>query len=418
MLLATNGPADWRKVGIGVLRVLHIHTRMVRGGADENILFTVNGLDPQRFEVVLAVGSGSEPTMLDRIQPHIVVLEISELVREISPRNDAAAFAKLRRHMRERHYDIAHTHSAKAGILGRFAARAAGVPVIIHTLHGSTFHRGLNPVLHRFYWLLEKVAAGFTDRIISVGEDLRDRYLRAGISSAERYEVIRSGMDLSQFRAAAAMNAAKRAEVRWSLGVPPEAPLVGKVARLEERKGYRYFIEMAERVLQRVPGAHFVGIGAGEQLDLLNAEATRRGLADQVHFAGFRQDIAEVLACLDIVVLTSMWEGLPRVLVQAAACGIPAVTFEVEGAREVVKDGVNGYVVPSKDAAQMAARVISLLADPARARAMGRAGSGLVHQDWTVESMVRDITAVYNALARSNSSAPPDRRAAAAAEPS
>lgn len=389
-----------------VLKVLHVHTRMVRGGADENTLFTVNGLDPRRFQVALAVGGGSEPSMLGKIEPHVEVLEIPELVRDVSPRNDIAAFNKLRRHLRDKRYDIVHTHTAKGGILGRFAARAAGVPIIVHTLHGSTFHGALDPVQYRLYWLLEKLTARFTQRIISVGEDLKDRYVAAGISSVEHYDVIRSGMDLRQFRAAAAMSAAQKAEVRRSLGVPADAPLVGKVARLEERKGYRYFIDMAEKVLKQVPTAHFVGVGAGEQLDSLNAEVARRGLGGQIHFPGFRPDIAEVLACLDVTVLTSLWEGLPRALVQAAACSVPVVTFEVEGAREVVKDGVNGYVVPSKNVEQLADRVISLLAHPERARAMGTAGSGLVHQGWTIESMVRDISAVYEALASENRGSP------------
>ena len=390
---------------MGVLKVLHVHTRMIRGGADENTLFTVNGLDPRRFQVTLAVGGGSEPSMLSKIQPHVELLEIAELVRDVSPRNDLAAFHRLRRHMQDRRYDIVHTHTAKGGILGRFAARAARVPIIVHTLHGSTFHGAVGPLQYRLYWLLEKLTARFTDRIISVGEDLKDRYVTAGISTVEHYDVIRSGMDLDQFQAAAAMSAAQKAEVRRTLGVPADVPLVGMVARLEERKGYRYFIEMAERVLKQVPTAHFVGVGAGEQLDSLNEEVARRGLTGRVHFPGFRPDIAEVLACLDVTVLTSLWEGLPRVLVQAAACSVPAVTFEVEGAREVVKDGVNGYVVASKDVERLAERVIGLLSDREGARAMGIAGSGLVHQGWTIESMVREITEVYEALAAKNGDA-------------
>ncbi len=400
-----------------VLKVLHVHTRMIRGGADENTLFTVNGLDPRRFQVALAVGGGSEPSMLGKIEPHVELLEIPELVRDVSPRNDIAAFNKLRRHMRAKRYDIVHTHTAKGGILGRLAARAAGVPIIVHTLHGSTFHGALGPVQYRLYWLLEKLTARFTKRIISVGEDLKDRYVTAGISSVERYHVIRSGMDLRQFHDAAAMSPAQKAEVRRSLGVPADAPLVGKVARLEERKGYRYFIDMAEKVLKQVPTAHFVGVGAGEQQAFLNAEVARRGLEGQIHFPGYRPDIAEVLACLDVTVLTSLWEGLPRALVQAAACSVPAVTFEVEGAREVVKDGVNGYVVPSKDVDQLTDRVISLLTHPDRARAMGTAGSGLVHQGWTIESMVREITAVYEKLANENGGPPAAGGAPEAARP-
>jgi glycosyltransferase involved in cell wall biosynthesis len=180
--------------------------------------------------------------------------------------------------------------------------------------------------------------------------------------------------------------------------VPAQVPLVGKVARLEERKGYRYFLDLAEAVLQRVPAAHFVGLGAGEQHGALLAEVERRGLIGRVHFPGYRPDIADVLAVLDVAVLTSLWEGLPRVLVQAAACGMPAVTFAVEGAHEVVKDDVNGWVVPMRDVSGMAERVVALLLDPRRAQAMGAAGRGLVCKTWAAETMVSEIAAAYEEL--------------------
>jgi glycosyltransferase involved in cell wall biosynthesis len=380
------------------ISVLHVHTRLIRGGADENTLLTVNGLDCRRFRLALAIGSGSEAAMLAKVGPAVEVIEMPDLVREVSPRRDLAAFRQLRRLIRDRRYDIVHTHTAKAGMLGRFAARSAGAPVIVHTLHGSTFHGALNRAEYLLYRGLEKAAAGFTDRIITVGEDLRERYLEAGIGRPERYQLIRSGMELSEFSAAAAMVPERRAEVRRSLGVPADAPLVGKVARLEARKGYRYFLDLAERVLQHVPTTHFVGLGAGEEHAELRAEVERRGLADRIHFPGFRQDIADVLAVLDVAVLTSLWEGLPRVLVQAAACGVPAVTFAVEGAHEVVKQGVNGWVVPMRDVPAMAERVVALLSDSRRARAMGAAGLGLVCETWAAETMVSEIARAYEDL--------------------
>ncbi len=378
--------------------MLHVHTRLIRGGADENTLLTVNGLDRCRFRVTLAIGGGSEAAMVAKVAPAVEVVEVPELVREVSPRRDLAALRNLRRLIRDRRYDIVHTHTAKAGILGRFAARGAAAPVIIHTLHGSTFHGALGRAEYLLYWGLEKAAAGFTDRIITVGEDLRDRYLGAGIGRAERYQLIRSGMELSEFSAAAAMEEERRAAVRRSLGVPPDAPLVGKVARLEARKGYRYFLDLAETVLQRIPATHFVGLGAGEQHAALLAEVERRGLKGRVHFPGFRHDIADALAVLDVAVLTSLWEGLPRVLVQAAACGVPAVTFAVEGAHEVVKEGVNGWVVPVGDVPGMSERVVALLSDPRRAWAMGEAGRALVCETWAAETMVREIARAYEEL--------------------
>jgi glycosyltransferase involved in cell wall biosynthesis len=378
--------------------VLHVHTRLIRGGADENTLLTVNGLDRRRFRVTLAIGGGSEPAMVAEVAPTVEVVELPELVREVSPRRDLAALRRLRRLIREGRYDVVHTHTAKAGILGRFAARGAGAPVIVHTLHGSTFHGALGRAQYLLYWGLEKAAAGMTDRIITVGEDLRDRYLDAGIGRADRYQLIRSGMELSDFTGAAAMGPERRAAVRQSLGVPADAPLVGMIARLEPRKGYQYFLDLAQTVLQRIPAARFVGLGAGEQHAALRAEVERRGLAGRVHFPGFRDDIADVLAVLDVAVLTSLWEGLPRVLVQAAACGVPVVTFAVEGAHEVVKEEVNGWVVPMRDVPQMAERVMTLLSDPGRARAMGAAGRSLVCETWAAETMVRQIEEAYEDL--------------------
>jgi glycosyltransferase involved in cell wall biosynthesis len=379
------------------ISVLHVLTRLIRGGADENTLLTVNRLDPSRFRVTLAVGGGSEAAMLAAVAPAVKVVELPDLVREVAPRRDVAALRGLRRLIRGERYDIVHTHTAKAGILGRFAARGAG-PIVVHTLHGSTFHGALGRTEYLLYWGLEKAAAGFTDRIITVGEDLRDRYLEAGIGRRDRYQLIRSGMELADFSAAAAMGPERRGEVRRSLGVPADAPLVGKVARLEARKGYRYFLDMAEAVLQRIPAAHFVGLGAGDEHAALRAEVERRGLTGRVHFPGFRRDIADVLAALDVAVLTSLWEGLPRVLVQAAASGVPAVSFAVEGAHEVVKNGVNGWVVPMRDVSAMTDRVVALLSDPARARAMGAAGRGLVCETWAADTMVREIADAYEEL--------------------
>jgi glycosyltransferase involved in cell wall biosynthesis len=390
------------------VKVLHIITRMCLGGAEENTLFTVNGLDPTRFRTTLAVGGESDPAVLDRVAAQVEVVRIPELVRDISPRRDAMAFSQLWRHMRERDYDIVHTHMAKAAALGRFAARAAKVPRIINTVHGSTLSPHFGRAGYAVFWSLEKVAATFTDKIVTVGEDLRDRYLAAGIGTPDKYQVIRSGMDLRQFQAATRLRPDERAAIRGSLGVPPEAQIVGKIARLESPKGHQYFFELAQRVLQTRPNVHFVCLGTGDLLEPLRADIGRRGLADRVHLCGFRKDIARTVAALDLVVLTSLCEGLPRVLVQAAAAGVPAVTFEVEGAREIGRNGVNGYVVPSKDVASLTERVLSLLADPARAQAMGSAGRALVHDGWTVEAMVGEITELYDSL----SPAPARQRAA------
>lgn len=382
------------------LRVAHVVTRLALGGADENTLFTVNGLDPARFRTSLIVGHDSDPAMLARVAPHVEIVEIAEMLHPISPVNDVRAFLNLRRHFRERRYDIVHTHMSKGGVLGRLAGRAAGVPFVIHTAHGFVLQDYLGPLRYALYWALEKSAALVTDWWIAVGEEVRQAHLDFSFGTAENFCVIHSGMDLRQFETAAEHSAERRRAIRASLGVPPDVPVIGKAARLEPVKGHAYFLDLAERLARTHPTAHFVAVGAGGLLDALREDARRRGLAERVHFAGYRHDIADVLSALDVVVLTSLMEGLPRVLVQAAATGVPSVSFEVEGVHEIVREGVSGYVVPSKDVDALAARVGGLLDDPVRARAMGAAARSLVHEGWTIEKMVADIEAVYLDLMR------------------
>lgn len=383
------------------VKVLHVHTRMIRGGGDENTLFVVNGVDPERYQVDLAVGSESEEEMLARVSPRVRVIMVPEMVRRISPRRDLVAGARLVRLIRSERYDIVHTHMAKGGMLGRFAARVAGAPVVIHTLDGQTFHPHLDPVRFAFFREMERVTARITDRFIVVGEELRDWYLGAGVGYPEQYEVIYSGMDLGVFWEARAGREGFESRVRASLGVEEGAPLVGKVARHTEGKGYEYFLDVAERVLDVRPEARFVALGSGERLEGFRQEIRSRGLEGKVIAAGFRSDIAEVMACLDVLVHTSLWEGLCRVLVQGAAVGLPIVTFEVGGAREVVLDGESGYVVPSKDVATMTWRVLSLLGAPEVARRMGEAGRKHVGDRWSIERSVSRVEQEYErALAK------------------
>jgi glycosyltransferase involved in cell wall biosynthesis len=382
------------------IRMLHVITRLIRGGADENTLFTVRGLDKHRYAVDLAVGAGSE---LDAFGPleGVGVHVVPELVRDPDPWRDLLALVKLASLMRRGRYQIVHTHTAKAGFLGRLAAALVGAPIVVHTVHGVTFHDHIPRHQRLFYLALERIAARFTHQFIAVGEDVKDIYLRHGVGAPEAYETIYSGMPLGEYLEAGAMGEDERAAVREELGYQPQHQVVAMAARLEERKGHVYLFEAVRRVLPAHPELRVLVLGDGPLRDALAWQVTAMGLAGVVRFAGHRHDLPRVLAACDVSVLTSLWEGLPRVLVQSAAAGKPILTFDVEGAWEVVRDGANGFIVPSRDVDAFTLRLRTLLDDRARARALGRAGRERVGERWTVETMLERLDDTYRRLTSS-----------------
>ncbi len=380
------------------VRMLHVITRLVRGGADENTLYTVQGLDKSRYVVDLVVGRDSE---LDHVgvPEDVGVLSVPELVRDPNPWLDTIALLRLASIIRRGGYQIVHTHTAKAGFLGRLAAALVGTPIVVHTVHGVTFHEHLSPAYRWFYLLLERVAARFTDQFVTVGEDVKDIYLRSGIGRPAEYETIYSGMPLDDYFAAADMGPEECAAVRQRFGYGPEHQVVAMAARLEDRKGHTYLLQAVARLAGRHPGLRVLLLGDGARRAAIAEEALQLGIADRVQFAGHRADLAPILGAVDVSVLTSLWEGLPRVLVQAAAAGRPILTFDVEGAWEVVRDGQTGFIVPSRDVDTFVERLEVLLSDREQAAALGAAGRECIGRDWTVETMVSRLDRMYQRLA-------------------
>lgn len=376
------------------VRMLHVITRLIRGGADENTLYTVRGLDPRRYHVDLIVGRGSETECMTGIDP-ARVRRMDSLVRDPDPIQDLLCLLQMAWIIRRGRYQIVHTHTAKAGFLGRLAAALAGTPVIIHTVHGVTFHDHLPRGQKAFYLLLERIAGRFTHQFVTVGEDVKAKYLEAGIGVARDYETIYSGMPLEDYLAAGQMHDLERARVRTEFGLEPRHQVVAMAARLEPRKGHTYLFQAVERLRDAHPDLRVWVLGDGDHRAALEAEAATRGLSDRVRFLGHRTDLARLLAAADISVLTSLWEGLPRVLVQSAAAGRPIVTFDVEGAWEIVRDGENGFIVPTRDVDAFTGRLDTVLRDRQRARAMGQLGRTQVSDAWTVETMLDRLDALY-----------------------
>ena len=380
------------------IRMLHVITRMIRGGADENTLATVTGLDPRRYAVDLVVGAGSETDLVERLDG-VGVYVMPQLVRDPDPLSDLRALFALARLIRRNRYQVVHTHTAKGGFLGRIASALAGTPIIIHTVHGVTFHEHLSPPARLFYVALERIAARFTHQFVAVGEDVRDIYVRSGIGDASAYETIYSGMPLDEYFEAGRMPATERETLRAGLGLEPGHQAVAMVARLEARKGHTYLFDAVRRVRERHPEMRVLLVGDGALRPELEAQCKSLGIDDVVRFLGHRTDVPQVLAASDISVLTSLWEGLPRVLVQAAATGKPILTFDVEGAWEVVRDGRNGFIVQSRDVDAFSRRLEELLSDRERARRLGAAGRDQIGDQWTIETMLDRLDRLYQRLA-------------------
>lgn len=364
--------------------VCHIITRLELGGAQQNTLFTVSHLDPSRFRPVLITG---EPGLLDEEARKLAGVEfhrIPSLVRAIRPLSDLRALLALAWLLRRLKPAIVHTHSSKAGILGRLAARLAGVPVIIHSIHGFGFTRYQSAPVRRLLIALECLAAKVTSRFFAVSEANRRLGVELGFFPESRCAVIRSGVDVASIRRLEVDTTAKKRE----LGLEPGRPLVGMVAPMKPQKAPLDFVRVAAKVAARRPDTQFLFVGDGELREAMEAEIARLDLAKSFRLAGWRRDVPAVMRCLDVFVLTSLWEGLPRVYLEALAGGVPVVGTRVDGAAEVVQDGVNGYLLAPGDVQGIADRVISLLANPTMAADMGRKGASLP-PEFDIHDMVR-----------------------------
>ena len=386
-------------VNAAPVRVLHIITRMIVGGAQENTLLSVEGLDAMpEYEVTLVSGidKGKEGELLSRARETTHLIIVPEMGRNINPFSDLAAFWKLYKLIKEGRYHIVHTHSSKAGVLGRIAAWLAGTPIVVHTLHSLVFHDYQPWVVNRAWWLAKKICAPMTDFYISVSEIISQKAIAAGIAEPERFRTVYSGMELDWF-----LNAKFDSDkVREEFGIPLEAPVVGKIARLFPLKGHDQLMDAAPEIVKRVPNVRFFLIGDGILLEHLQKRARELGVIDNFVFAGLidRTRIPELISAMDVVVHTSLREGLARVLPQSLAMGKPCVSFDIDGAPEVVIDDKTGYLVRAFDSVNLADRIAYLLENEQLRERMGENGRRHVDPNFRTEKMVADISEVYQML--------------------
>ena len=319
-------------------RVVHVITRCIAGAGGVAVRGAV-GLDPSRYESVLVTGTREGP-LLDRARDHgVEVVVVPELVAPISPRQDARALLRLTRLVRERGVDVVHTHSAKAGVLGRVAAHRAGVGVVVHTLHGFPFHDFQNPAVHAAYVGIERRLSRITDAYLAVGTGVAVEALRRGLARPEQVHTVGPVVDASDV----ARTAASRAAARARLGLPDDVLVVGTVGRLDFQKAPEIMLAALRRM--EVP-AVLVWAGDGALATRTAAQVRAMGLEDRVRLLGNRADVAELLPAFDVFAMASRYEGLPCAIVEAQQCGVPVVATAVNAVPDVVVPGETGLLVP------------------------------------------------------------------------
>jgi glycosyltransferase involved in cell wall biosynthesis len=366
---------------------------MIVGGAQETVLLAAALADRDHFEPVIVCGpqTGSEGSLHDEVRRRGVELVIiPELVREVNPLVDARVVPALTRLFREGRFDVVHTNSSKAGIVGRFAARRAGVPMVLHTVHGWPFHDQQRPAVSAVWRSLERHTAPLARQLVVVAETDRAKGLAAGIGRPEQYTTIRSGLELGDYAA----DAMVKAEVRRELGLPADCVLIGAINRLSLQKDPLTLLRGVAPLLREQAAARLLLVGDGPLRGDVEREVAALGIASSVVLTGLRRDVPRLLAAMDVFVLSSQWEGLPRTLLQAVATEVAVVATDADGVRDVVVDGQTGLLVPRAEPRRLHAALASLMVDPGRRASLAAAAKRRLHE-FDASEMVRRLEQIY-----------------------
>jgi len=301
---------------------------------------------------------------------------------------------KLVVRMRRGNYAIVHTHSSKAGILGRIAAKIARVPIIVHTVHGWSFHNRMNPILRRFYIFLEKLCVRFTAAMIVVSDQDLDKGLQAGIGQAKQYHLIRSAIPLDEFD----LIRTNKAKIKSELGLPPNAPILGNVGRFSPQKNPLDWLRVVRIVADQIPACRFLLVGDGPMRSEVEGLISEFGLTDRCVLTGLRRDVPQLMAAMDVFLLTSLWEGLPRVIPQAMSLGLPVIANRADGTVEAIESGVTGYLCDPGSYGEMASYCVDLLCYPEKRQQMGARGMAFAKQEFDLDVMIAQIETLYDDL--------------------
>jgi glycosyltransferase involved in cell wall biosynthesis len=387
-------------------KIIHIITRLDKGGSAENTLLTVLGMDKKKYEVLLVKGSAYESKM-SREEHTLVANDLIEakskgvkiinscfLLRRINIIYDLLALFTLWVFLIKEKPAIVHTHTSKAGLLGRLAAKLAGIPIIIHTPHGHVFFGYFGFLTTKIFIFLEKLASRITDKIVTLTSRERDDHIVFRIADEGKFVVVNSGVELNKFKE---LSINDRQKFKKKLGIPLNYFVVGTVGRLVPVKGTEYLIRAAKHVISEYPNTFFVFTGDGHLKKELRKKALELGIKNNVMFLGWRGDIAKIISVYDVFVLPSLNEGMGRALVEAMALGKPIVASDVGGIPDLVKHGKNGFLVLPKNPDDLAKYIQVLLGKEEIRKEMGQIGKEMA-LDFSREIMVEKISKLYEDL--------------------
>ena len=381
------------------MRIVHVITRLIVGGAQENTLLSCRGLAEHGHDVCLLTGpqTGPEGEMFGAARAYGVNLEVlRHLRREVSPVHDPLALVELVSAFRRLKPQVVHTHSSKAGILGRLAARLAGVRIVVHTIHGLPFFPHQSRLTNGVYLFAERLAARWADKVVAVADDMVCQARRAELAEADKFITIRSGLEPEKFR----RDSMGDQEVRRRLGIPNNAFVVGMVARLAPLKGHKYLLEALEGLMGSQPGLRCLLVGDG----ILRGEIERKiqgsNLAGKVHLTGLIQpkQVPEMLWAMDMLVHTSLHEGLPRAVVQGLLAGLPVVAFDLDGAKEVIADGQNGYLIRPESVGELQQAIRAVIDGSGTVKPPSPQQIEELAQKFSWQVMVEKLEGLYESL--------------------
>ena len=388
------------------IRICRVIARLNGGGPAIHLLHLARALDPERFVQVTVggrVGPGEVDLTTDARRAGLEVVTIPSLGRELHPVADAVTVARLVSFFRKWRPDIVETHTAKAGTVGRVAAILAGVPVRVHVFHGHVFHGYFPPWKTRIFLEIERVLAKTSTRIVALGETQRRELLGYGIGTPSTTISVPLGFDLRGFlRIQTDGTDPRRDALRAELGVADlprnRAPIIGIVGRLVPIKAHEVFLDAARTIRASIPEARFAIAGEGERRADLERLASAAPLAGRVHFLGWRHDTAALYAGLDLTILTSDNEGMPVTIIESMASGVPVVATNVGGIPDLIRDGVNGHLVPPRNPEAVARAALSILRDPNRRASMAVAARASVVPEYEVDTLVARMDRLYREI--------------------
>ena len=372
------------------IKLLHVITHLPIGGAQDNTLYTVELLNKDKYDISLSCNLNGELVSRAKKVKHLKLYDVPNLRREVSIINDIRAFLYLYKLIKKENFTIIHTHSSKAGFLGRIAAMLNKTPIVIHTIHGFAFHDYMNSFKKNIFIYLEKLSAKWTHGLVTVSNLNKKKVVDLGIAPIEKLKNIYSGIDLTLF-----INE-KNDQFRKELNLDSNHLLLGSVGRLSNQKDPITMIEAFCIVIKRFPSAHLTLVGDGELRDEILIKINQLQLNGRVHLTGNKNDPWKIYHSLDLFIMSSIYEGLGRSITEALSCGVPVVCTSVEGVPEIVRDNETGILVPPKDPGALATGIINSLNDMDNAKRMAEEGRKFVNENFDVNKMVDDIDSLYD----------------------